>query len=178
MGGSDMRKIFTAALCAMMSMASAAALAAEKWDMPMAYADGNFHTQNGKAFADAVTKASGGKLEIVVHGGGSLFKGGEIKRAVQTGQAPIGERLMSALANENPLFGVDAVPFLATDFGSALAQTSVWPMLKNTMVSMPIGSSTSIGASMSWRTPSGCGRRSVTCSGRMPKIISLSTWGA
>jgi len=33
---------------------------------------------------------------IIVHGGGSLFKGNEIKRAIQTGQAPIGERLLSA----------------------------------------------------------------------------------
>jgi len=52
--------------------------AAEKWDMPMAYSDSNFHTQNGKAFAEAVNVATGGKLEIVVHGGGSLFKGNEI----------------------------------------------------------------------------------------------------
>jgi TRAP-type C4-dicarboxylate transport system substrate-binding protein len=35
---------------------------------------------------------------------------------VQTGQAPIGERLMSAHANENPIFGIDSVPFLATSF--------------------------------------------------------------
>ena len=89
---------------------------AEKWDMPMAYADSNFHTQNGKAFAEAVKVATGGKLEIVVHGGGSLFKGSEIKRAVQTGQAPIGERLLSAHQNENALFGFDSVPFLATSF--------------------------------------------------------------
>ncbi len=116
-----MNKFVLAASAATLSMALASGnvLAAEKWDMPMAYSDSNFHTQNGKAFAEAVTKGSGGKLTIVVHGGGSLFKGGEIKRAVQTGQAPIGERLMSALANENPMFGIDAVPFLATDFGAA-----------------------------------------------------------
>ena len=89
---------------------------AEKWDMPMAYADSNYHTQNGKAFAEAVGIATGGKLEIVVHGGGSLFKGNEIKRAVQTGQAPIGERLLSAHQNENAVFGFDSVPFLATSF--------------------------------------------------------------
>ena len=59
---------------------------------------------------------TGGELEIVVHGGGSLFKGNEIKRAVQTGQAPIGERLLSAHQNENPLFGFDSVPFLASSF--------------------------------------------------------------
>lgn len=95
---------------------ASSALAAEKWDMPMAYADSNFHTQNGKLFAEAVGICTGGELEIVVHGGGSLFKGGEIKRAVQTGQAPIGERLLSAHANEAAIFGFDSVPFLATSF--------------------------------------------------------------
>ena len=64
---------------AAMSMTAAVAQA-EKWDMPMAYSDGNFHTQNGKLFAEAVTIATGGKLEVIVHGGGSLFKGSEIKR--------------------------------------------------------------------------------------------------
>jgi len=101
---------------AALAFSASAALAAEKWDMPMAYADSNFHTQNGKLFAEAVGICTGGELEIVVHGGGSLFKGGEIKRAVQTGQAPIGERLLSAHANEAAIFGFDSVPFLATSF--------------------------------------------------------------
>ncbi len=103
---------------------------AEKWDMPMAYADSNYHTQNGKAFADAVKVATGGKLEIVVHGGGSLFKGNEIKRAVQTGQAPIGERLLSAHQNENAVFGFDSVPFLATSFEES---EKLWAAARPTM---------------------------------------------
>jgi len=107
-------------------LGSGAALA-EKWDMPMAYADSNFHTQNGKAFAEAVNVATGGKLEIVVHGGGSLFKGNEIKRAVQTGQAPIGERLLSAHQNENALFGADSIPFLATSYE---ASAKLWKIAK------------------------------------------------
>ncbi|MBE9555763.1 MAG: TRAP transporter substrate-binding protein [Proteobacteria bacterium] len=102
-----------------MAFASNLAMAGEKWDMPMAYADSNYHTQNGKLFAKAVGICTGGELEIVVHGGGSLFKGGEIKRAVQTGQAPIGERLLSAHQNENPIFGVDSVPFLASSFDNS-----------------------------------------------------------
>ncbi len=93
-------------------------VAAEKWDMPMAYSSSNYHSENGAAFAKCVTDTSGG-LEVVTHPGGSLFKGGEIKRAVQTGQAPIGERLLSAHANENPLFGVDSVPFVATSFDAS-----------------------------------------------------------
>ena len=92
---------------------------AEKWDMPMAYADSNFHTQNGKAFAEAVRIATGGELDIVVHSSGSLFKGSEIKRAVQTNQVPIGERLLSGHQNENILFGFDSVPFLATSYADS-----------------------------------------------------------
>ncbi len=109
------------------------AIAGEKWDMPMAYADSNFHTQNGKAFAEAVMLATGGELEIVVHGGGSLFKGNEIKRAVQTGQAPIGERLLSAHQNENVLFGADSIPFLATSYE---ASAKLWKAAKPTLESI------------------------------------------
>ena len=96
-------------------MVSSTAMA-EKWDMPMAYAATNFHSEHGVLFAEKVKAYTGGKLEITTHPGGSLFKGGEIKRAVQTGQAPIGERFMSAHANEAPLLGWDNLPFLATSY--------------------------------------------------------------
>jgi TRAP-type C4-dicarboxylate transport system substrate-binding protein len=95
--------------------------AAESWDMPVAYAASNYHTENAVQFAEDVNEATGGELEITVHPSGSLYKGDEIKRAVQTGQAQIGERLISALGNENPLFEVDALPFLATSFEDASA---------------------------------------------------------
>lgn len=114
-----MKKLLGLSALAGFALASNLAMAGEKWDMPMAYADSNYHTENGKLFAKAVGVCTGGELEIVVHGGGSLFKGGEIKRAVQTGQAPIGERLLSAHQNENPLFGVDSVPFLASSFDAS-----------------------------------------------------------
>ncbi len=93
---------------------------AEKWDMPLAYAATNYHSENATRFAAAVTAATGGSLELVTHPSGSLYKGGEIFRAVRTGQAPIGERLISALGNEDPLFEVDALPFLATSFDDAM----------------------------------------------------------
>ncbi len=111
-------KTLIAAAVATVALAGAANAAghAQKWDMPMAYANSNYHSQNGKLFAEAVGVCTGGALEITVHAGGSLFGGGDIKRAVQTGQAPIGERLLSAHANENALFGIDSVPFLATSF--------------------------------------------------------------
>lgn len=95
---------------------SAGAALADKWDMPMAYAATNFHSEVGANFAQCVTDGTGGSLEIVTHPSGSLFPGNEIKRAVQTGQANIGERLLSAHQNENPLYGVDSVPFLVSSF--------------------------------------------------------------
>ncbi len=94
--------------------------AGEKWDMALAYGAGNFHSANAAEFAKNVSDNSGGKLTIVTHPGGSLFKGGEIFRAVRTGQAQIGERFMSALGKEDPLLEVDSQPFLATSYDDAM----------------------------------------------------------
>ena len=93
--------------------------AVEKWDMPMAYSATNFHSENGVMFADAVRIATGGEIDITVHAGGSLFKGGEIKKAIQTGQVPIGERLLSGHQNESLIFGTDSIPFLATSYADS-----------------------------------------------------------
>jgi TRAP-type C4-dicarboxylate transport system substrate-binding protein len=95
------------------------AFAQTKWDMPTPYAATNFHTENVMQFAADVEKATGGKLRIQVHPNASLFKANEIKRAVQGGQAQVGEILLSGYSNEDPLFGLDSVPFLATSYGEA-----------------------------------------------------------
>ena len=109
------------ALLSASALAFAAALpaAAETWDMPLAYAGSNFHSVTAAEFGECVTTGTGGEIEIVTHPSGSLFGGGEIKRAIQTGQVPIGERLLSAHANEDAIFGFDSVPFLATSFDQA-----------------------------------------------------------
>ena len=96
------------------------AISGEKWDMALAYGAGNFHSANATEFAKNVSDKSGGKLTIVTHPGGSLYKGGEIFRAVRTGQTQIGERFMSALGKEDPLLEVDSQPFLATTYDDAM----------------------------------------------------------
>ena len=115
-------KLFRNIFLALVALVFSAGLvnAGEKWDMALAYGAGNFHSANATEFAKNVTDKSGGKLTIVTHPGGSLFKGGEIFRAVRTGQAPIGERFMSALGKEDPLLEVDSQPFLATNYGAAM----------------------------------------------------------
>ena len=122
----------TLSLLTTTALATALALpaAAETWDMPMAYPDNNFHTETGKEFAACVNEGTGGALDLVVHANGSLFSGSDIKRAVQTGQAPIGERLLSAHQNESAIFGVDSVPFLATGYD---ASVKLWEIAKPTL---------------------------------------------
>ena len=98
---------------------SSTAMAQTKWDLPAAYPAGNFHTENLVQFANDVDKATGGKLKITVHANASLFKANEIKRAVQGGQAQIGEVLLVNFENENPMYGADGIPFLATSYAES-----------------------------------------------------------
>lgn len=96
------------------------ALAETTWDMPTPYPDANFHTQNIQQFADEVKEKTGGELVINVHSNGSLIKHPEIKSSVRNGIVPIGEYLLSSTANDAPLFGIDSVPFLATDYEQSM----------------------------------------------------------
>lgn len=99
-----------------LALGATAVSAQAKWNLPNAYPADNPHTENLVSFARDVEAATGGKLSITVHANAALFKAPEIKRAVQTGQAQMGEVLMSLHENEDPIFGIDVVPFLATSF--------------------------------------------------------------
>src|SRR5436305_7270880 len=115
-------RLFAATLiaAAVSVAASPPASAQTKWNLPAAYPADNPHSENLVAFAKDVDAATGGKLQITVHPGASLFKAPDIKRAVQTGQAQMGEVLLSLHENEDPIFGIDVVPFLATRFPDAI----------------------------------------------------------
>jgi TRAP-type C4-dicarboxylate transport system substrate-binding protein len=102
-----------------LALSATGSFAQTKWDLPAAYPATNFHTENITQFAKDVDAASGGKLKITVHANASLFKAPEIKRAVQGGQAQIGEVLLVNFENENPIYGADGIPFLATSFAES-----------------------------------------------------------
>ena len=93
---------------------------AQTWNMATPYPPANFHTQNILQFAKEVEEATGGRLKITVHPGGSLFPHPQILPAVRNGQVQMGEVLMSLLANENPLFNLDSIPFVATSYELSL----------------------------------------------------------
>lgn len=105
--------VSTALLC------SAGSAAAEQWNLPSGYNEKNYHSRNLVWFAEQVKAVTGGEIDIVVHPGASLIKLPEIKRAVQSGQVPIGEILLANSGNEDALFEADMVPFLARGLDEA-----------------------------------------------------------
>jgi TRAP-type C4-dicarboxylate transport system substrate-binding protein len=113
-------RFLAAALLACAAFWVAPAAAQTRWNLPAAYPADNPHSENLVAFARDVDTATGGKLQITVHPGASLFKAPDIKRAVQTAQAQMGEVLLSLHENEDPVYGLDVVPFLATSFPEAM----------------------------------------------------------
>ncbi|WP_137128382.1 TRAP transporter substrate-binding protein [Roseomonas sp. HF4] len=96
-----------------------AARAQARWQMATPYPDGNFHTRNIRSFVQEVEQASAGRLAVQIHSGGALLRMPEIKRGVQTGQVQLGEILLTAYANEDPLFDADALPQLVTNYAQA-----------------------------------------------------------
>jgi len=117
------------------------------WDMPMAYSATNFQSATGAEFARCVTNGTGGDIEIVTHPGGSLFAGADIKRAIQTGQVPIGERLLSAHQNEDALFGFDSIPFLV---GSFEEHALLWEAAEPTITELLEGQNLRLLYSVPW----------------------------
>lgn len=90
-----------------------------RWDLPSGYSADSFHAEHLLRFANDVAERTGGSLRITVHPEGTLFAVPEIEQAVRRGQAQVGELLMAALEGEDPLFGVDSLPFLATSYADA-----------------------------------------------------------
>jgi TRAP-type transport system periplasmic protein len=109
----------SAVIAAALGGVALAATAQTTWDLPAAYPANNFHTENLVQFANDVEKASGGKLKITVHPNASLFKAPEIRRAVQGGQAQVGEILLANFQNEWQIYGADGLPFLADSYDEA-----------------------------------------------------------
>jgi TRAP-type C4-dicarboxylate transport system substrate-binding protein len=114
-----MLKSFACAAAAAVALAAAPACAQVKWILPSAYPASNFHSENLAAFAKEVGEATAGKLVVTVHPNASLFPAPAIKSAVRIGQAQMGEVLISLHEHEDPLLGVDVVPFLAASYAEA-----------------------------------------------------------
>ena len=111
-------KILAAAVAA--SIAMAGPLAAQTtWTMASGYPESNFLTQNLRMFTQDVEKATNGKLKVNLHSNDSLIKLDGIKRAVQTGQIQAGEIRLGVYGNEDPMYILGGVPFVASTYDEA-----------------------------------------------------------
>jgi len=95
------------------------AAAQTAWDMPTPHDETVFQTANDLRFAEDVRRATAGTLDIRVHPAGSLFGHDEIADTVTRGLVPIGGFLLSRLATENAVFGVDSLPYVAQSHDDA-----------------------------------------------------------
>ena len=107
------------ALSVILILSAGPAWSAETWDMATAYSPKEYITSGYIAFARKVSSSSDGALKIKVHPSGKLFKGAEIFDAVGSGKIPIGAFLLGSQASKNPIYGIDTVPFLATNYDQA-----------------------------------------------------------
>jgi TRAP-type C4-dicarboxylate transport system substrate-binding protein len=113
------RRHFLAGAAGLAALSPSLGQAQTRWQMATPYADGNLHTRNIRTFIEDIQKASNGQLAVQLHSNGSLLRMPEIKRGVQTGQVQMGEILLTAYANEDPLFDADALPQLVVNYAQA-----------------------------------------------------------
>src|SRR5256885_7781332 len=87
------RRTFTTGALTMLAtghLSTRVMAATASWDLSTVWPDGNFHTHNAMAFADADKKQTEGAGNITVKAGGQLgFKGPEHPRAVRDGLVPL-----------------------------------------------------------------------------------------
>ena len=92
------------------------AFAATEWTMASGYPESSFFTQNIRKFIEAVEERTNGELKIDLRSNDSLIKLDNIKRAVQSGQVPIGEIRMGVYGNEQEMFNLDNIPGVVPTF--------------------------------------------------------------
>lgn len=95
------------------------ALAETAWTMASGYPDSNFLTQNIEQFIADVDEGTGGEIKITLHSNGTLMKLDAIRRAVQTNQVQIGEIRLGSYSNEDPMYNLAGLPFVAGDYDAA-----------------------------------------------------------
>ncbi len=109
------RALMTAAIA--LSTTAGSAFAQTHWDLPLTWAPENYMVQRAADFADAVKEATAGEVLITLHPGGSLgYKGPEMLSAVRDGLVPIGDVFLNQQVGDEPLLGIQSLPYLMESF--------------------------------------------------------------
>lgn len=93
---------------------------ASKLKMASGYPDANYLTQTVREFIADAGERSGGTLEIDLHNNETLVKLPQMMRAVQANQVAMADIRLGNYGNQDPVYILDAIPFLAPDYDTAL----------------------------------------------------------
>lgn len=102
-----------------LSSVIAAPVLATEWMMVNGYADDNYMTKNLRALTEDVAQLSNGQFQVTLHSNGTLIPLDGIRRAVQSGQVQMGEIRLGTFGNEDPMYILDGIPFLANGYERA-----------------------------------------------------------
>jgi TRAP-type C4-dicarboxylate transport system substrate-binding protein len=110
------KTVMSAVVGASIALTAGSAVAAE-WIMASGYPDSNFHTQNIRKFIEDVEATT--SLKIQLNANDTLIKLDAIKTALQRGQIPIGEIRLGVYGNEDPMYVLAGLPFIAANYTEA-----------------------------------------------------------
>ena len=114
--GTFRKTVMSAVVGASIALSAGSAAAAE-WIMASGYPDSNFHTQNIKKFIEDVEATT--SLKIQLNANDTLIKLDAIKTALQRGQIPMGEIRLGVYGNEDPMYVLAGLPFIASTYTEA-----------------------------------------------------------
>ena len=112
------RRASTSLLMALGVVAAGSAFGADfEWKFFTYFGANDLPTNMHRAFAEDVSKASGGRLKITVYSGGELpYKFSDVLRVVATNQVQMGDLAVGLNSGELPGLSVFDLPFLCTSF--------------------------------------------------------------
>ncbi|MEO5606765.1 MAG: TRAP transporter substrate-binding protein [Polaromonas sp.] len=131
------RSLASRTISGLMSVATVAALltspAAHAVDLKMAtgYPDGNHLTLTVRDFINEVDKRTNGAVKIELHNNQSIVKLPDMMRAVQSNQVALVDMRLGNYGNQDPVYILDAIPFVAGDYESA---QKLWQVSKPYLV--------------------------------------------
>lgn len=112
-------RLMTKFLATAALVAPAAAFASTTWTFANGYPEDSYFTKNLRQFAEEIEKETKGELKFDIRTNGTLIKHDAIKRAVQSGQIPIGEVRLGVYGNEGAIYNLDSIPNVAANLDQA-----------------------------------------------------------
>lgn len=92
------------------------------WDFSTEYLSTSIPARTAVVFSERLDRLSRGRIKIVHHFGGTLgYRSKDQLAAVGRGDLPLADSFLGALGDEEPLFALYSIPFLATNIDQAEA---------------------------------------------------------